>query len=223
MAGGVKIYKSQMKAKVTKVLQKDVDALNIDLMRIVDNKLYRTYKDNLIASYDPRSDIGKEIKAYNEDEFTEHRKKVSYRHTGILARSVDTKIEGNTTRIIIKDDEVYENGKKPSEIIEILKNGSNGGGYYPYTKKTKGNNDSDEWAYNYPTPKHPFEEHTRNEMEVFSTQVADFIKSNFKSNGRGRKRTQFYGASTLRKMLKRKFNEVDERTGRVTDFSRKRH
>ena len=131
----IKVYKSQMKVKITKAFQKEVKLMNTNLMRVVDNKLYRTFKEQLTGSYEPLSDTGKDIKEYNEDKYTTHRKKVSYRHTGILARSVDTKIEGNTTRIIIKDDEVYENGKKPSEVFKILDKGAKSGGSYLYDKE----------------------------------------------------------------------------------------
>ena len=146
---------------ITKQLEDMAKELEVNITKVVEEKLLETYKNNVLLSYSPRSQKGREVKEYNEDPYRAHRKKLTYHHTGTFINSIDTEVDNKLVKVIIRDNQ-YENGKSTTEIYKYLTEGTVGGGTYPYRDggETK-------WAYNYPTPAHLFEEHTKLQMKGF--------------------------------------------------------
>lgn len=170
---------------ITKELEKQAKALDFDIKQDVANKLKETYVDNVLASYTPRSVRGQEIKKYNEDKYTTHRKKVTYRHTGIFANSIYTKIDKNNIKVMIRDEQ-YSDGASTIQVYKWLTEGTEGGNSaYPYikmqgTSKSDPNNYSTGWSRNFPTPAHLFEEHTKVQIKGYLDTLSSDIKTRYK-------------------------------------------
>ena len=180
---------------ITKQLEAIAKETEVNVSKIVADKLEETYKTNVELSYGPRSEQGREVEAYNKQRKTlesedkkagiksprRGRKKQTYHHTGTLLNSIYTEIEDHAVKIKIRDD-TYPDGASTIEVYEWLTQGTKGGGFYPYIKQTgkdstDPNNYSTVWAYNYPTPAHLFEEHTKWQMEGFLDSLETDIKS----------------------------------------------
>lgn len=131
---------------VSKQLQKIAKNLEINLTNVIEDKLLETYKTNVLHSYTPRSKDG------------------GYESTGTFVDSVYTQVEDNTISIMIADIP-YENSNNKStvDVHTFLTEGTKGGGEYAYLSEDNGL----EFARNYPTPPHHFEEHTVVQMEGF--------------------------------------------------------
>ena len=174
--------------KINKQLLKQADIVGVNIRRAIENEIYKKYKDNVEKSYAARSQRGQEIEQYNKAQAeiakngygTTHRKTRTYHHSGIFARAIDTEVNDNIVRVIIKNDEIYSNGTTPSDVYKWLTEGTGGGGYYPYVKHV-GNNKSDPasyktgWAYNYPTPKHDFDLHTYEQMKPVYQDIINIL------------------------------------------------
>ena len=178
---------------LTKGLQEEAERLQKDISKDIEKKLLETYKDNVIKSYTPRSEVGFKVAEYNakrkqlEQEDRKKgimnsrrgRKKLTYRHTNTFLNSIDTSNDGKTVKIIIRDvkydDPTGINRSAPKSTVEVhdyLTKGTKGGGIYPYKKDGK-----TQYAPNYPTPAHLFEEHTQLQMNAY----LDILKQDIES------------------------------------------
>ena len=186
-------YQKHVAVKITKDLQKDLQAAaektGVNVRLVIRDKLDRTYKDYLKASYGPRSPRGEKV--YD----THLRKKSTYEKTGTLDEAIDTVIDGDYVRVVVDEDKTYKDPRKTSvaKVIKWLDEGTKGGG-----KKTGYYKDENgEWHYNYPTPAHLFEAHTRNEMIGFLQSLASDIDNGkyttYRYTGKKKKRTHYRG------------------------------
>lgn len=159
---------------ITKELKAAADACDIRVKAVVKDALEQKYKDNVLASYAPTSDKGKEIAEYNKT----HKKRqlVShYHHTGTFLRSIYAAIDGNT--VVIKQRPLkYDDGTSVETVHEWLTKGT--------TKTPK----HDQYYFKkdgktilvdyHPTPIHPFELNTLIDMTGFMDSLAADIKQN---------------------------------------------
>lgn len=186
---------------ITKQLEQIADNVEKDATKIIEDKLLETYKQNVLASYSPRSEAGQEVQAFNkaqkqreEQDKEEYgiknrrsRKKLTYRHTNTFVNSIYTEIKNKTVMIKIRDEQ-YPDGASTTQVYEWLTQGTKGSDKpYPYIRVTGNdatdpNNYSTGWATNYPTPRHLFEEHTREQMKGFLENFEANIKRDY--NGR---------------------------------------
>lgn len=119
---------------IDKALEEQSKALQRRVQNEIKDELEQTYISNVIASYTPRTDRGRAIKAYNEDPYRRHKKKLTYRHTGIFVSSIYTKVEGRDVKVMIRD-EKYPDGASTTQVYEWLTKGTQGGDKpYPYIK-----------------------------------------------------------------------------------------
>ena len=150
---------------ITKKLQKIAETTQNKLQEDVAEKLLETYKTNVELSYAPRGDG-------------------SYEHTGIFLDSIHVDIEKEKVKIVI--DNVYYNQlshRSTTEVHEFLTEGTDGGGVYDYWDTSDDPlKDPIQRAYNYPTPKHYFEEHTMMEMKGYlaSLDISKYVKKGAK-------------------------------------------
>lgn len=188
---------------ITKQLEQIANDLERDATQIIEDKLLETYKTNVLASYSPRSETGRETQEYNKSKKSReakegyrrrlHRKKLTYKHTNIFINSIYTEVDNKTVKIKIRD-EKYPDGASTTQVYEWLTKGTMGSEKsYPYIKTT-GNNTGDPnnystgWAPNYPTPAHLFEEHTKIQMQGFLENFKGNIKNDYNSKRYRRKR-----------------------------------
>lgn len=179
-------FQEKLTINIQKHLMKQAEALRTDVELVVADKLEEIHKANVVASYYPKAS-GEQAKVeYNTTKKAEEqadrklginsrrsRKKLGYKHTGTLEDAISTKIEHKNlyeSRIIVTIKGIpYPNtGNRKDEVTAIdvykwLKNGTDGGKAYWFTNKD-GNRPG---AMNYPTPPHPFEEHTIAQMRGF--------------------------------------------------------
>lgn len=173
---------------ITKALKEEAELLNLNLKQMVKDKLQESYVKNVKASYTPRTIRGQEIVKYNKEQKeldeqsggTSHKKKLTYRHTGIFANSIYTKIDGNYVKVMIRDEQ-YPDGASTTQVYKWLTEGTEGGtSPYPYIKK-QGDNYSTGWSRNFSTPAHLFEEFTRLEMQGYIDSLkSEFVNSDAK-------------------------------------------
>lgn len=175
---------------ISKQLEKIAKETEINVSKVVADKLEETYKTNVELSYGPRSQRGREVEAYNKEKKAleeedkkvgiksprRGRKKQTYKHTGTFLESIHVEVEDHVVKVKISDDKPYDDGKLPSEIYEYLTKGTEGGGFYSYHDQ-RDEEDTVSWAYNYPTPAHLFEEHTKAQMKGFLESLERDIKS----------------------------------------------
>lgn len=191
----------QATIEITKQLQNVAEKERRNVSKIVAEKLEQTYKENVLASYTPRTTRGQEIKIYNEsaakaeEEYNKgkqekkrfKRKKQTYHHTGIFLDSIYTKIDGSKIKVMVRN-QTYPDGASTIDVYKWLTKGTKGSDKpYPYIK-TKGGDKTDPknykqgWSWNYPTPKHEFEKHTMLQMIGFmSTLASDIENRKYKS------------------------------------------
>ena len=199
-------WQKQATVLITKQLEQIAEEVEKDATKIIEDKLLETYKENVLASYSPRSEAGQEVQAYNESrkqleqedrelgiKSRRGRKRLTYRHTNIFVDSIYTEVRNKTVMIKIRDKQ-YPDGASTTQVYEWLTKGTNGSDKpYPYVKvvgkdATDPNNYSTGWARNYPTPRHLFEEHTREQMKGFLDNFASNIKDNYRGRRYKRKR-----------------------------------
>ena len=196
-------WQKQATVLITKQLEQIAEEVEKDATKIVEDKLLETYKENVLASYSPRSEAGLEAKEYNEYQKSReakegykrrlHRKKITYKHTNIFVNSIYTEVKNKTIKIKIKD-EIYPDGASTTQVYEWLTKGTKGSDKsYPYIKvtgkdATDPNNYSTGWARNYPTPRHLFEEHTREHMKGFLKNFQGNIKNDYNKRKYKKKR-----------------------------------
>ena len=178
-------WQKQATVYITKALEEEAELLELNLKQMVKDKLQESYVKNVRASYTPRSMKGQEITKYNKEqkELDEqsggksHRKKLTYRHTGMFANSIYTKIDGKYVKVMIKDEQ-YPDGASTTEVYEWLTKGTNGSDKpYPYIKK-QGDQYGTGWSRNFSTPAHLFEEFTKVEMEGYIDSLAGEFANN---------------------------------------------
>ena len=199
-------WQKQATVLITKQLEQIAEEVEKDATKIIEDKLLETYKENVLASYSPRSEAGQEVQAYNESrkqleqedkklgiKSRRGRKKLTYRHTNIFVDSIYTEVKNKTIKIKIKD-EIYPDGASTTQVYEWLTKGTKGSDKsYPYIKvtgkdATDPNNYSTGWARNYPTPRHLFEEHTREQMKGFLENFQGNIKNDYNKRKYKKKR-----------------------------------
>ena len=110
---------------ITKALEEAAKNIELNIKPLVRDKLQETYTDNVRASYTPRTIRGQEIVAHNKDPYQTHRKKLTYRHTGIFANSIYTRIDGKNIKVMIRD-EVYPDGASTTQVYKWLTEGTMG-------------------------------------------------------------------------------------------------
>lgn len=186
-------WQKQATVLITKQLEQIADDVEKDATEIIKDKLLETYKENVLASYSPRSQAGIETQEYNDYQKSReqklgtrlHKKKQTYHHTGIFVDSIYTEVDNKTVKIKIRD-EMYPDGASTTQVYEWLTKGTKGSDKsYPYisvsgSDKTNPDNYSTGWARNYPTPPHLFEEHTREQMKGFLDNFGENIKNDYK-------------------------------------------
>lgn len=175
---------------VTKQLEQIADSLEKDATEIIKDKLLETYKQNVLASYSPRSEAGFEVQAYNKAQKSReakegykrrlHRKTLTYRHTGTFLDSIKTEVKDKTVKIVIDGTKTYDDGTPVTEVYEYLTKGTNGGDK-TYAYQT---DNGIMGARNYPTPAHLFEQHTKEQMKGFLDNFESNIKNDRKYNKR---------------------------------------
>ena len=199
-------WQKQATVLITKQLEQIANDVEKDATKIIEDKLLETYKENVLASYSPRSEAGQEVQAYNESrkqleqedralgiKSRRSRKKLTYRHTNTFVNSIYTEVKNKTVMIKIRDEQ-YPNGASTTQVYEWLTKGTKGSDKpYPYIKVTGNdatdpNNYSMGWATNYPTPRHLFEEHTREQMKGFLDNFEANIKTNYNDKKYRKKR-----------------------------------
>lgn len=199
-------WQKQATVLITKQLEQIAEEVEKDATKIIEDKLLETYKENVLASYSPRSEAGQEVQAYNESrKQLEHkdrelgiksrrgRKKLTYKHTNIFINSIYTEVKNKMVTIKIRDEQ-YPDGASTTQVYEWLTKGTEGSDKpYPYVKvtgkdATDPNNYSTGWARNYPTPRHLFEEHTREQMKGFLENFQGNIKNDYNKRKYKKKR-----------------------------------
>ena len=199
-------WQKQATVLITKQLEQIAEEVEKDATKIIEDKLLETYKENVLASYSPRSKAGQEVQAYNESrkqleqkdrelgiKSRRGRKKLTYKHTNIFVDSIYTEVKNKTVMIKIRD-ELYPDGASTTQVYEWLTKGTEGSDKsYPYIKvtgkdATDPNNYSTGWARNYPTPRHLFEEHTREQMKGFLENFQGNIKNDYNKRKYKKKR-----------------------------------
>ena len=157
---------------IKKALMEEAKLLDLNLKSLVKDKLQETYVKNVRESYTPRTTRGQEIVEYNKDPYKTHRKKLTYRHTGIFANSIYTKVDGQNIKVMIRDQK-YPGFASTTEVYKWLTEGTNGSSKaYPYLSEN-----GVKWSRNFAIPAHLFEEHTKLQMEGFLDSVADDLKN----------------------------------------------
>lgn len=176
---------------ITKQLEEIAEEYEKDVTTIVEEKLLETYKANVEASYTPRSSLGMETKEYNEYQKSReakeghkrrlHRKKQTYHHTGKFLEAIHTEVKNKVVKIVIDETATYDDGTPVTEVYEYLTKGTNGSEHQPYSYESE---NGLEFRKNYPTPKHLFEEHTREQMRGFLDNLAGNIENDRRYNSR---------------------------------------
>lgn len=151
--------------QIMKQLQNAAKKMNINLTKVIEDKLLETYKTNVLHSYASRSENG------------------DYENTGTFLDSIYVKTEDNEIAVMIRDtpyerikseDNIkYQQVKSTVDIHTFLTEGTQGGGNYPYETQEG----EIKFAHNYPTPKHMFEEHTIAQMDGFLDSLLNDIES----------------------------------------------
>ena len=199
-------WQKQATVLITKQLEQIAEEVEKDATKIIEDKLLETYKENVLASYSPRSEAGQEVQAYNESrkqleqkdrelgiKSRRGRKKLTYKHTNIFINSIYTEVKNKMVMIKIRDEQ-YPDGASTTQVYEWLTKGTEGSDKpYPYVKvtgkdTTDPNNYSTGWARNYPTPRHLFEEHTREQMKGFLENFQGNIKNDYNKRKYKKKR-----------------------------------
>lgn len=175
---------------VKKSMMKKAEELLTDVEQDVAEKLLEVHRNNIIASYIPRSEgelakveYNKAKKAeeqaknkgkYGADKKRLSRKTLAYTHQHIIEEALYVDIDKKSryeSRVVIKlhpyeypEDHPRKDGPiTASKVYDWLAEGTDGGGRYWFTNE----NGQRPTAYNYPTPKHDFEEHTQLQMKGY--------------------------------------------------------
>ena len=125
---------------ITKELKAIAEDTAVNVRLVIADELEKKYKENVLASYTPRTTRGQDILKYNKSTGQGgHKKKLTYRHTGIFVNSIYTKIDGDRVKIMIKDEQ-YPEGASTEQVYKWLTEGTQGyartGKTYPYIKKS---------------------------------------------------------------------------------------
>lgn len=161
-------------ANITKRLRKAAENAQANIEQEIAEELEKTYKENVEKSYSPRHSG-------------------SYEHTGLFLESIhavvekdpgigrdrvkivfDEDVEYPPTYIQGEDGQLHERTVTVRDVYQFLTEGTKGGGYYVYGK----NPDVRNVSYNYPTPAHLFEQHTKIQMKSFlnNLDIKKYIK-----------------------------------------------
>ena len=183
---------------ITKELEQVAEETGVNVRLVVADKLKETYKQNLIASYGPRSEEGQYIAET-------HKKKTStYTHEHKLEEAINTIIDGKTVKVVIDESKTYDDGTPVTQVYEWLTKGTTPPQHSYYTSgETKLYMRNGKlvqgllWYRNYPTPVHLFEEHTNVQMQGFVDSLANKIKqgeyTTYRYTGKKKKRRYYRG------------------------------
>ena len=121
-------WQKQATVLITKQLEQIANDVEKDATKIIEDKLLETYKENVLATYSPRSEAGQEVQAYNESrkqleqkdrelgiKSRRGRKKLTYKHTNIFVNSIYTEVKNKTVMIKIRD-ELYPDGASTTQV-----------------------------------------------------------------------------------------------------------
>lgn len=179
---------------ITNTLKAIAEDTGVNVRLVVRDKLDEAYKRNLELSYGPRSLRGEKAQE------THKRKTSTYTHTKLLKeKAIDTIIDGEYVKVVVDETETYGGDRNvpATKVLKWLSEGTKGGG-----KKTGYYKDENgEWHYNYPTPKHLFEEHTRNEMlgllDSLKGDIYNGKYTSYRYTGKKKKRTHYKGKEVI--------------------------
>lgn len=154
-------------------ITKDED---IRLKAMVRDELETELRFQVYTSYTPATKRGKETQEYNKTH--KHQKARPYHHTGLLARSIYAKIDGDNAKAMIRD-EKYDDGASTVEVYDYLKFGTTNtpkeSDTYDYGNETK-------FSQYIPQEPHNFEARTREHMNDFLNRLEEDIITNGKKN-----------------------------------------
>ena len=200
---GLRMINSSRWAKhATVMITEELNAIAEDtganVRKIIAIKLKESYRNNLEASYGPRSKRGVEAKE------THKRNKSTYTNSHDLEGAIDTVIEGDYVKVVVDKNVVYDADREvdAEKVLKWLKEGTKGGSNKKKSDKRNSGigyytDDQDRWHYNYPTPPHPFEEHTANDMRgllaSMRTDIENGVYTDYKYTGKKKKRTHYKG------------------------------
>ena len=170
---------------LTKHMQEVAEETGVNVRKVVADKLDETYKANVEASYSPRSPS----------------RKSSYEHTDTFLENIYVDIDGDKVKVMINENAKYNqmSERTVGQVYKFLTEGTVGGGYYPYWSDEDDSLQSEpvKYAYNYPTPAHLFEEHTKLQMEGFLQSLEGDIRNGkyntFRYTGKKKKRKYYKG------------------------------
>lgn len=168
-------------AAITNHLQAVAEETGVNVRKVVADKLYETYTDNVKKSYRPRSPEGG-----------------SYEHTDTFLNSIYVDIESNAVKVKI-DNTTYPqiSARTTEQVYKYLTEGTNGGGTYNYWDENENIINPVKSGYNYPTPKHDFEEHTIMQMKGFMQSLEGDIRNGkysvYRYTGKKKKRKYYKG------------------------------
>lgn len=172
---------------ITKELEAIAEDTGVNIKKVIADQLDETYKVNLVASYGPRSKAGRHTQE------THKRKTSTYTHTHTMEEAIKTIIDGDTVKVVINEATTYEDGTPATQVYDWLTKGTNGGGYYMFENE----DGKKSIAYNYPTPAHLFEEHTKLQMQGFLDSLENDIRNGkyttYRYTGKKKKRRTYKG------------------------------
>ena len=184
-------FQKQATIRIAKQLDQLAKDVETNVKKDVAEKLEQCYKENVEQSYMVRSvgaaqdiyhnKLAKEAEASDRKQgvIARHRRaRAPYEHTGKFLESIYVVIDGNKVQVRQRE-LTYPSysGKKrdvtTSDVYEWLTKGTNGGGHYRF-RNTSGYSKT---AYNYPTPRHEFEEHTMVQMLGYLESLKNQLRS----------------------------------------------
>lgn len=152
-------FQKQATINLTKKLQETAKKKQIAIQHIIAEQLYETYTKNVLESYTPRGDG-------------------SYVHTDLFLDSIYVEIEDDKVQIKIENNTYDQlSGRTTEQVHKFLTEGTDGGGKQYGVYKYISDNGMIYSAYNYPTPKHNFEEHTQVQMNGFLEDLKNDIEN----------------------------------------------
>lgn len=164
---------------------------------VIADELEKRYIRNLQDSYQPRSLQG--ISAAENYSV----KKSTYTNKHKVEEAVHAVIKDTVIEIELDESITYDDPRNISaaKVHDWLSKGTKGDSRKKGKKRTAMSgfykDENDHWHYNYPTPAHPFKEHTANEMKVFLETLRANVKndkySTYRYTGKKKRRKHYKG------------------------------
>ena len=153
---------------------------------LVRDELEDQLRLNVYTSYEPATKIGIETKKYNETH--KHQKSHPYHHTGLLASSIYTVIDGDTIKAMVKNNQ-YPNGTSTTKLYDYLKFGTTD----TPKKSVYGYDNGKKFARYVAQRPHNFEARTK----IYMNHFLDKLAANIEENGSAKINSKY-----LRKLRK---------------------